>query len=121
MGRDKLYPEEWTLELKTNAEDLVRRVNNLLRDLGVSDVKVSSGWRPLEINRKAGGAKRSLHMWGKAVDLADPDGSLAQKISDRYELLTQYGLWLEEPSVTKGWVHLDTGVRHLRAKRIFRP
>lgn len=121
MGRDKLYPEEWTLEIQANAEDLILRVNNLLKVIWSGEVVVTSGWRPLAINRKAGGAKRSLHMQGKAIDLKDNDGSLAAAILKKPELLLDFGLWLENPESTKGWVHLDRGQRSERLVRIFKP
>lgn len=121
MGRDKLYPEEWNLDLRSNAEDLIRRVNNLLIALKIDDCKVTSGWRPSAINSRAQGAKRSLHMTCRAVDLADSNQSLTKGILQEPQLLLEYGLWLESPDVTHGWVHLDTGVRSERLIRVFKP
>jgi len=122
MGRDKLYPEEWTLERKSNAIDLIKRVNNLLIALKIDSVKVSSGWRPLAINTRAGGSKRSLHMSGKAVDLVDfKPPQLKTIIVNNPQGLLEYGLWMEDPVSTPTWVHLDTGIRPVRTPRIFKP
>lgn len=121
MGRDKLYPNDYTLDIRSNAEDLVRRVNNLLNALQIKDPKLSSGWRPSAINSRSGGAKRSLHMFGKAVDLVDKDGSIKDTILKCPEKLLEYGLWLEDPASTPSWCHLDTGIRSTRAVRVFKP
>lgn len=121
MGRDKLYPEELTLDIKSNAKDLVLRVNNLLHALAFPYPGLSSGWRPLAVNIKAGGAKRSLHMLGKAVDLKDPTGKLKEAVLKQPQLLLEYGLWMEDGLSTPTWCHLDTGVRSHRPLRVFKP
>ena len=121
MGRMFKYKDEWTLEVHTNALDLIKRVNNLFNALEISVPPVTSGWRPAAINAKASGAKKSLHMVGKAVDLADSDGSIKEKILNKPYLLLDYGLWMEHPDATPGWVHLDTGVRSSRLIKVFKP
>lgn len=121
MSRDKAYADEFNIELKSNALDLIKRVNNLLNALQIDCPPVTSGWRPLAVNLKAGGAKRSLHMLCKAVDLADKDGIFKQRILEKPELLLEFGLWLEEPTSCPGWAHLDTGVRFHRPIRVFKP
>lgn len=121
MDRDLLYPSEWDLEKKSNAIDLIKRVNNLFQALKHDVPAVTSGWRPLAINLKSGGSKRSLHLMGKAVDLFDRDDSLKALIVAQYHVLLDFGLWLETPSSTKGWLHLDSGIRDSRLKRIFNP
>lgn len=121
MRRDQLYPDEWTLEYKTNALDLIKRVNNLLIALQWGLITVTSGWRPLAVNQKAGGAPRSLHMKAKAVDLSDKDGTLNSTILKRPELLLDYGLWMENRQFTPTWCHLDCGIRPDRNPRVFNP
>ncbi len=121
MGREKLYPKEYTLEVRSNAVDLVKRVNNLLNALQLDCPIVTSGWRPYAINMRAGGAKRSLHMSGKAVDLADKGDLLKEKILENAPLLLDYGLWMERPDATPGWCHLDSGIRDSRFVRVFKP
>lgn len=121
MGREKLYPEEYTLDVRSNAENLLKRVNNLLEALKFGRVEITSGWRPLAINRKVGGAKRSLHSTGRAVDIADTTGILKCAILCHFKLLLEYGLWMEDFDATPGWCHLDTGIRLDRSIRVFKP
>lgn len=118
---DRARHKECTTEVKANAEQLLIKVNKLLKELGFTKVKVSSGFRPSTVNSAISGAKKSLHMIGKAIDIADPDGKLDKAISEKPELLTTYGLWLEHPDSTVGWAHLDTGSRFERKIRIFKP
>lgn len=121
MGRDKIYPSEWTFEVQLNAQDLIKRLSNLFNALKIPVPAVTSGWRPLAINVKAGGAKRSLHMIGKACDFSDPKGSLKQTILDNSHFLLDYGIWMEDPKATPTWCHLDTGIRDSRLLRVFKP
>lgn len=121
------YPErakspELTLDVKTNIEDLVKRVNNLLNAIWKAPVKVSSGFRTSAVNSGIhNAAKKSLHMNGQAVDIFDPDGKLKALVLERPELLADFGLWMEDPAATPGWQHLDTGKRSPRSIRIFKP
>lgn len=89
-----------------NLEDLVRKVNAL----GYQPPMVASSClRSLKdqqrINPKAMG---SSHLYGCAVDIADPKGELAKWLNAHQELLVNCGLWMEDSRYTKGWVHLQT-------------
>lgn len=123
MGRDVLYPEAYTLDVESNAIDLIKRVNNLFNALQIDVPAVTSGFRPLAINMRVGGAKRSLHMSGKAVDLSDPGqpGEIEQLILANSHLLLDFGLWMEDPASTPNWIHLDSGIRDSRFVRVFKP
>ena len=121
------YPErenhkEVTEEVKKNAEELLKRVNALLNDLKLSGVKVSSGFRPSAVNASiSNAAKKSLHMTGQAIDLADPTGAIDELLDESDVLLKKYGLWQEAPSATKGWAHIDIKNRGTRKKNQFLP
>lgn len=133
------YPErakssELTEELKENGASLLEKVNALLNDLGIEDVKVSSGFRPSGVNASiANAAKASLHQRCRAIDiLDDKEQSLAKAIQKDAEenkensLLKKHGLWLEHPDSTKGkftnWCHLDdSNTRKDRPVRVFKP
>ena len=126
MGRDKKYANELTDEIKANAVELRNRVNDLLSDLTYltgmrfDDIVVTSGWRPASINANTkGAAKKSLHMRGKAVDIADPHHLLYGCIMKHPELLKKHGLWMESILSAGTWVHLDTGDRKERNVRTF--
>lgn len=124
MGRDKddRYKAEYSQEIEKNAQDLLDKVNLLLSKLEIKNCEVTSGWRPSAVNSKiSGAAKKSLHMIGKAVDIKDENDELKQKIMDNIDLLSECQLWMEHPDSTKGWCHLDIGVRKERKIRVFRP
>jgi hypothetical protein len=118
MGRDKKYPLNDTL--RANAEELVEKVNQLLSRFGEGR-RVSSGWRPPQVNAATpGAAKRSLHMTCEAVDLEDEDGQLDDWCLDNLEVLQEIGLWLESPAATRRWCHLQIAPPR-SGKRVFFP
>jgi len=123
MGRDKLYPDEWTQDVQNNAIRLLKIVNAFLNELGIKEAIVSSGFRPAAINGKiTNAAKKSYHMIGLAVDIKDNDNQdLANLIASNPDLLRKYNLWLESPAATKGWAHIDLGSRMDRPSRVFNP
>lgn len=124
---DRASSKELTPELLTNAKALIMAVNNLLKDLNISSVRVSSGFRPSAVNGQiANAAKKSLHQQCLAVDILDSkDQTIAKLIESKPELLKKHGLWMEHKDSTKGqytnWVHLDLGKRVDRPVRIFKP
>lgn len=110
----------WEVDKVTirNLEDLIRKVNAL----GYQPPMVASSClRSLKdqerINPKAMG---SSHLYGCAVDIADPKGKLASWLNVHQELLLNCGLWCENPSATKGWIHLQTYAPK-SMNRIFNP
>lgn len=119
MGRDKLHPEEYTEEVKKNLLDTLEKVNELLGIWG-GYAQVTSGWRPAAINQKAGGAKKSNHMLGKACDLQDKAGNLDKWCMANLKVLEDIGLWLEDPEATPGWTHIQT-VSPKSGRRVFKP
>ncbi|MCV2365524.1 hypothetical protein LNV23_18910 [Paucibacter sp. DJ1R-11] len=84
---------------------------------------VSSGWRPPAYNATVPrAAPNSKHMTGCAIDLYDPDGELDDWLvgGEGQAALVALGLWMEHPSATKGWAHLQTLPPKSR-KRVFYP
>lgn len=59
-------PDEWVTE---NLRQVALNVFQPLRDAFGCPIYVSSGYRSPELNRAIGGAKRSQHMEGRALDL----------------------------------------------------
>lgn len=117
---ERLKSKELTQEVLKNIDMLLAKVNALLKELGITDSKVSSGFRPSSVNASIkNSAKRSLHMVGKAIDLESQE--LAIKLKEKPELLDKYELWLENPQYTPSWTHLDIGTRSDREVRIFNP
>ena len=126
MGRDKQYPAELTDEIRANAQITIDRANLLLTAFrsATNDTeirKVNSGWRPAAINAATpNAAPRSKHMNGQAIDISDPEGDLDQYCVDHILVLQKIGLWLEDPSSTKGWTHLQI-VPPKSMRRVFYP
>lgn len=106
-GRDVRYADELTDELRTNAKITVDRANELLRRFGESRA-VNSGWRPAAVNANTpSAAKKSKHMLCQAVDLDDPEGDLDEWCWQNQHELVDIDLYMEHPSATKGWCHVQ--------------
>lgn len=133
MGRDKEYPGECTDVIRANAVVTVQRVNNLLAVLEADGVEVeasphtktpvSSGWRPAQVNASiTNAAVRSKHMSAEACDLYDPDGLIDDYLMSEagQRVLTSVRLYLEHPSATKGWCHVQA-VPPRSGRRVFYP
>ena len=59
-------------EVIDNLQELVTHFLQPLREQIDSPIRVTSGFRPLELNTEIGGSKTSQHMEGKAVDFQAP-------------------------------------------------
>lgn len=123
MGRNRTYASEWLPSVAEKAKILLERVNGLLAELRIpdSEIEVASGWRPPSYNAMIKAAPHSLHCLGMAIDIHDDGAVIAWRIAEQPELLHKYDLWMESPSHTKGWVHLDMGTRQEREVRVFLP
>lgn len=120
MGREREHADELSAALRHNAERLVARVNALLAQAGLR-CRVNSGWRPRAINARIPNASpRSRHLSCEAVDLADPEGTLDSWCMQNLDALENLGLWLEHPSATPGWCHLQS-VPPASGRRVFEP
>lgn len=120
MGRDQTHGLYLGTDIRANAARTVVVVNTLLELAQASGVRlemsprtgtrVASGWRPPDINAATpNAAPRSKHLTGHAVDIYDPDGDLDEwAMLNADGALAKAGLWLEHPSATKGWCHLQT-------------
>lgn len=133
MGRREQYPTALNPDIEREAFRTVDLANKLLvqaQTYGVhvpinpkTGSQVSSGWRPPAFNATvAGAAVNSKHMTGKAIDLYDPEGDLDDWLmtGEGLAALTALGLWLEHPSATKGWAHVQTVPPGSR-RRVFYP
>ena len=85
-------------------KDLVKALQNL-RDLAGVPLSISSGFRCLTHNRNVGGASKSFHTLGDAVDVLIPEGFTIGKIEElarRVQAFKMGGIGLYS-----GWIHLD--------------
>lgn len=121
-GRDVQYADQLTDEIKANADLTVGRVNELLEVAGFKSITaVNSGWRPKAVNDKTSNAgANSNHLTGKAVDIGDPDRTLATWCADNVGALETVGLWCEDFRWTPDWVHFQT-VPPKSGRRIYIP
>jgi len=119
VRRDSVYAASLTGEIKAAARHLTTAVNSILAHLLADGIALqihpgtgtllSSGWRPPAVNAKTkGAAKMSAHMTGEALDLYDPTWKIAEWCHSHLAVLEALGLYLEHPSATVGWCHLQT-------------
>ena len=133
MGRDELYPLAMTLDIRQRAQRMVALTNELLERLLANGIRlqinpktgtiISSGWRPPAVNSAtAGAATNSKHMTGDAIDLYDPDGDIDGWLmsDDGQQVMQHLGLWMEHPSATKGWAHVQS-IPPRSGNRVFYP
>lgn len=124
---DRMNDPSCTQEIKDNGVMLINKVNQLLEELGIEKVTISSGFRTAEANgTTSNAAKNSYHMQGRACDILDDHNqTLAKKVLGRPDLLKKYSLWMEDLQFTVGkntnWLHLDNGDRTDRPLRMFKP
>lgn len=126
MGRQHTFKADLTEDIIRNATVTIKRANMLLTKFksATNDTeqrKVTSGWRPPKVNAGVpNAAVRSKHMTGQAIDIADPEGDLDEWCMTNQAVLEEVQLWLEHPSATKGWCHLQT-IPPKSGRRVFYP
>lgn len=100
------YPSEWR---KTRAVELGEIFELIRSECGSKPITVLSAYRTGKWNRKIGGARKSQHLQGRALDLKPPDGFT---IDEFYQIMID----LAEESTIRGigkyltFIHVD--IRH---------
>lgn len=125
----KVTPEEYfntqdtsdlTHQQYCNAIRLLHAINLLREEMGVP-FRVNSGYRSTSHNLRIGGSLNSHHIHCRAIDIADPTGSIKAKLQENdNELLVKYGLYMEAASATPTWAHLQI-VPPRSGSRVFNP
>ena len=105
-------------EANLNMLDLLLRLDVVRKEWG-RPLTISSGYRPGRYNKTAGGATTSAHLTCEAADLVDKDGTLAKFCAEAGRL-EGWNLYMENPTRTPGWVHLQSR-RPKSGNRIFNP
>lgn len=101
-----------------NLEDLCRKVNQL----GYTPpMRATSCLRSIKDQQRINpSAMGSSHLYGCAVDIADPKGELKKWCVANKAKLIECGLWMEDPKYTSSWCHLSSYIPK-SGKRIFIP
>lgn len=122
---------DWTPERQENATELLIRVNRLVELLKGEGIPLPNnpatgtmisgqtlgGFRPQNATQ---GAPKSTHKIGKGIDLYDPLNEIDYWCMQNLDKLEDIGLWLEHPSATKHWCHLQS-VGPRSGRRVFYP
>lgn len=120
------YPErakQATVLVRSNARIMAAKANMALDELGYTGPRtISSGFRPAIVNAAVGGAKKSLHMQGLAIDFVGQEiGLLVRSHPNGPEILRKHKIFQESLEHTKTWSHWDLGERADRPSREFLP
>ncbi len=93
---------------RARLQAIILNVMQPLRDAMGRPIRVTSGYRSPDCNVKIGGALKSQHMEGEAIDFQDPAGNLAQMfyyIKDN--LPFDQLIWEKGNSNQPLWVHVS--------------
>lgn len=105
-GQHKWKESEVDIVIKRNLEDLCRKINTLGYQ---PPMRATSCLRSIKDQQRINpSAMGSSHLYGCAVDIADPKGELKKWLETRAATLINCGLWLENPEKTNGWIHLQS-------------
>ena len=120
MGRDKLFPAEYTDEIDSNCDRLLEAFNKVRTAYGKS-MTVASGFRPPSVNAgTANAAPNSAHCISLAIDIRDTSGELWKWTVANLQLMKDLGFFLEDRRYTPSWVHYQL-IKPTSGKRIFIP
>jgi len=108
---DELNPHHYEVNdnMKKNGDILFERLMEF-QDSSNIDFIINSGLRSegdqvALINEGKTNAVHSKHLSFSAADINDPEGLLAEWVKNNLDAVTRIGLWFEDFSHTKGWVH----------------
>ena len=117
-GSHKWKESEIDLVTKRSLEDLILKVNALGYE---PSMVATSCLRSLADQRRINPrAMGSAHLYGCAIDIADPKGEFKAWLLKNLNTLVECGLWMEDPDSTDGWCHLMT-VAPKSMNRVFKP
>lgn len=115
--RDKIEP--LTPDMEINLSLLLISISKV-REAWGRPLKISSGYRPPNVNSSVGGVEKSAHMSCQAVDIVDNDGYFANWCLNNLTILEKSGIFMEDPRYTPTWVHLQ--IRPVKSgNRVFIP
>lgn len=116
----KITLEQLPDDMKKNINMLVPKVNDVIELFGQYRA-INSGYRtPEDQARINPSAPQSKHLVCAAVDLEDKDRKLMSWCLSHLDILTRLGLWMENPTKTPTWIHLQC-LPPKSGNRIFNP
>jgi len=97
------YPERWL-----DRADTLSREFEILRRVWRKPLAISSAYRTPAYNRAVGGAPRSQHIYGRALDIRPPKGvELREFFKAVEETLIVRGVVKGFGKYIGGWAHID--------------
>jgi len=108
--------EDQTQDIQDNLVELLVRINKVRAAYG-KPMTVTSGLRTMADHLRIYAAKgitdkskipmQSNHLYGRAVDISDPNKELQAWVLKNVKLMEEIGLWMEDFSATTNWVHFQ--------------
>lgn len=99
-----------TMEVIHNLEDLVNNLLDPLREAWGSGIRVSSGFRCIQLNNVVGGVQNSQHIYGCAADIQPSNGKFNEFVAFLKKWLPgrMFDKCIIETSKSSGakWVHI---------------
>lgn len=118
-----------SLEIQHNLEEVLLRINKI-RTAYNKPMTVTSGYRTMQDHIRIYNAKgimdskkipmASNHLYGRAVDISDPNKDLQKWCLANIKMLEDIGLWMEDFSATPNWCHFQI-CPPKSGKRMFKP
>lgn len=103
--------------VEKNLIDVCKKLQ-LIRNMYGKPIKITSGFRPPKYNKHIGGAARSFHTKGGAIDFKIKGVSADRVRKDLVPKLKELGLRMEDLPKSN-WVHID--IKSVGNKRFFKP
>lgn len=97
------YPLEWR---RNHAIQLAEIFEIIRSSFDNKPIKILSAYRTLTHNRKIGGAVKSQHLFGRALDIRPPDGYSVKQVYDLCKEFTHSG-GIRGLGLYKTFVHFD--------------
>jgi zinc D-Ala-D-Ala carboxypeptidase len=96
-----------SLDVINNLINISERVLEPLREFMGEPIRISSGYRSVELNKKIGGSKTSQHCLGEAVDITcfDKNNEMFNFIKDNLKF--DQLIWEFGNSSEPDWVHVS--------------
>lgn len=106
-----------TEEIIENLTEFTNEVLDKLREVWGSAIKVSSGFRCEELNKKVRGSKTSSHVKGYAADLVPVNGDIDGLVKCAIELskTLNFDQIIDEYRGSKHWLHI--GYKNLKGQQ----